>query len=90
MHLQCVYLSDCLSGWWTVERRDYFPTFFEELWSQLVCLLSVPRHMPRSLQEMLSRICNNPSEERERVEGGGLRQVRGVKEQQGVSTFEVG
>ena len=39
---------------------------------------------------MLLRLRNDPSEARERGEGGGLRQVRGVDERKGVSPFEVG
>ena len=73
-----------------VEQRDSSPLFCEELMSGSVCLVAIPRHMPRSLQEMLSCPRNDPSEARERGEGGGICRVRRVEEWQGVYPLKVG
>ena len=61
------------------------PPFFGELGSGSVCVVAVPRQMPRSLQKMLLHLRNYPSEASETCEGGGLCLVRGVKERQGES-----
>ena len=63
--LQCGYLRDYLLGRWTVEQRDSSSPLCEESESGSVCLVTLTRQMPMSLQDMMSRFRNDTSEARE-------------------------